>query len=200
MFANGLVDQGSIPGWIIPKIFKKWYSMSLCLTLSIIRHGSKIKWSTPPPTHTMALKEVLVNHCSLAVSRRNGSPCHWIKTSQAERVGLPLCTSLLTIKLSRTGQFCNSSPITDLSTHTFKFLQWWARGKSNRCRWTLVIVVTNLHVGGPWASGHSFSWIQRQQVSSAAPVGDWAASLGQHCPPCMKEGVRKGTSDKCLPF
>ena len=47
--------------------------------------------------------------CSLAVSRHNDSPCHWIKTSQARRVGLALCTGLLTIKLSRTGQFCNSS-------------------------------------------------------------------------------------------
>ena len=34
-------------------------------------------------------------------------------------MGLPLCTGLLTIKHSRTGQFCNSSPITDLSAHTF---------------------------------------------------------------------------------
>ena len=63
----------------------------------------------------MAPKEVLVIHCSLAISRRNGSSCHWFKTSYAERVGLPLCTGLLTIKLSHTGQFCNSSPITDLS-------------------------------------------------------------------------------------
>ena len=38
----------------------------------------------------VAPKEILVIHCSLAVSRCNGSPCHWIKTSQAERVGLPL--------------------------------------------------------------------------------------------------------------
>ena len=57
----------------------------------------------------MAPKDVLVIHYSLAVSRHNSSSCHWIKTSQAERVGLPLCTGLLTIKLSRTGQFCNSS-------------------------------------------------------------------------------------------
>ena len=45
----------------------------------------------------------------LAVSRRNGSSCPWIKTSQVERVGLSPCTGLLIIKLSRTGQFCNSS-------------------------------------------------------------------------------------------
>ena len=49
--------------------------------------------------------EVLVIHCSLAVSRRNDSSCHWIMTSQAERVGLPLCNGLLTIKPSRTGPF-----------------------------------------------------------------------------------------------
>ena len=40
-------------------------------------------------------KEVLVIHCRLAVSSRNGSPCHWIKTSKAKREGLPLCTGLL---------------------------------------------------------------------------------------------------------
>lgn len=59
----------------------------------------------------MAPQEVLVIHCSLAVSRRNGSPCHWIKTSQAERVGLSPCNDFLTIKPSRTGPLCNSSPI-----------------------------------------------------------------------------------------
>ena len=26
---------------------KKWYLMSLCLTLSIIRYGSRVKWSNP---------------------------------------------------------------------------------------------------------------------------------------------------------
>ena len=81
----------------------------------------------------VAPKEVLVIYCNLAVSRRNGSSCHWIKTSQAERVGLHLCTGLLAIKLSRTGQFCNSSPITDLSTH-LQVLQRWALGEINWCR------------------------------------------------------------------
>ena len=56
-----------------------------------------------------APKEVLDIHCNQAVSRRNSSSCHWIKTFQAEGMGLPLCTGLLTIKLSRTDQFCNSS-------------------------------------------------------------------------------------------
>ena len=29
------------------KNFKKWYLMPPCLTLSIIRHGSRVKWSNP---------------------------------------------------------------------------------------------------------------------------------------------------------
>ena len=129
----------------------------------------------------VASKEVLVIHCSLAGSHHNGSLCHWIKTSQAERVGFSLCTGLLTIKLLRTVL----QLITDywsVYTH-LQVLWWWARGKSNRCRWALAVVITNLHVGSPWASGHSFSWIQGQQGSSTAPVGNWAASLGQHCSP-----------------
>ena len=47
VFANGPGDLGSIPGRVIPKIFKKWYLMPPCLTLSIIRYGSRVKWSNP---------------------------------------------------------------------------------------------------------------------------------------------------------
>ena len=44
--ANGPGDRVSIPGRVIPKT-KKWYSMPPCLTLSIIRKGSRVKWSNP---------------------------------------------------------------------------------------------------------------------------------------------------------
>ena len=47
MFANGLGDQGSIVGQIIPKTFKKWYLIPPCLILSIIRYVSRVKWSNP---------------------------------------------------------------------------------------------------------------------------------------------------------
>ena len=92
-------------------------------------------------------KEGLVTHCSLAVSCRNGSPCHWIKSFQAEKVGLPLCTGLLTIKLSRTGQFCNSSP--GMQSH-FRVHRWDAeRKRHHRIRWTIAMYVCmyvpNLH-------------------------------------------------------
>ena len=46
MFANRLGDLGSIPGRVIPKT-QKWYLMPPCLTLSIIRYGSRVKWSNP---------------------------------------------------------------------------------------------------------------------------------------------------------
>ena len=42
-FANTPGYRGSIRGRVIPK----WYLMSLCLTLSIIRYRSKVKWSNP---------------------------------------------------------------------------------------------------------------------------------------------------------
>ena len=42
VFANGPGNGGSIPGLVIPKT-KKWYLMSPCLTLSIIRHRSRVK-------------------------------------------------------------------------------------------------------------------------------------------------------------
>ena len=58
----------------------------------------------------VAPQEVLVIHCSLAVSRCNGSPCHWTKTSLVERVGLPVCNDLLTLKPSRTGSFLQPIP------------------------------------------------------------------------------------------
>ena len=47
VFANGLGNLGSIPGQVMPKTFKKWYLMSPCLTLSIIRYRSRVKWSNP---------------------------------------------------------------------------------------------------------------------------------------------------------
>ena len=55
VLANGLGDQGSILGWVILKT-KKRYLIPPCLTFSIIRYGSRIKWSNqrkrvaPSPT------------------------------------------------------------------------------------------------------------------------------------------------------
>ena len=46
VFTNGPGDQGSVPYQVIPKI-QKWYLMLPCLTLSIIRYRSMIKWSNP---------------------------------------------------------------------------------------------------------------------------------------------------------
>ena len=46
VFANGPEDLGSIPGRIIPKIFK-WYLIPPCLTLSYTRYVSMVKWSNP---------------------------------------------------------------------------------------------------------------------------------------------------------
>ena len=47
VFANGLGDQGSIPGRVISKL-KKWYLILPCLILSTIRYISSVKWSNPP--------------------------------------------------------------------------------------------------------------------------------------------------------
>ena len=45
--ANGPGHRGSFPGRVIPKTLKKWYLIPLCLTLSIIRYVSKVKWGNP---------------------------------------------------------------------------------------------------------------------------------------------------------
>ena len=48
VFANSPGDLGSIPGRVIPKTKKKKCSlMSPCLTLSIIRYVSWVKWVNP---------------------------------------------------------------------------------------------------------------------------------------------------------
>ena len=44
VFANGLGDRGSIPGWVIPKTQNMVFDASL---LSIIRYGSRVKWINP---------------------------------------------------------------------------------------------------------------------------------------------------------
>ena len=43
VFAN---SSGSILGRVIPKT-QKWYLIPSCLTLSIIRYVSRVKWSNP---------------------------------------------------------------------------------------------------------------------------------------------------------
>ena len=44
VFANGLGDRGSVPGWVIPKTQKMVLDIAL---LSIIRWESRVKWSNP---------------------------------------------------------------------------------------------------------------------------------------------------------
>ena len=50
VFANGPGDRGSISGQFQVESFqklKKWYLTSPCLTFSIIRYISRVKWSNP---------------------------------------------------------------------------------------------------------------------------------------------------------
>ena len=47
VFANGPRGQGSVPGQVIPKSKKIWYLMPPCIIFSIIRYGSRVKWSNP---------------------------------------------------------------------------------------------------------------------------------------------------------
>ena len=46
VFANGVGDQGSIHVKSFQRL-KKWYLVQPCWTLSIIRYGSRVKWSNP---------------------------------------------------------------------------------------------------------------------------------------------------------
>ena len=55
VFTNGLGDLGSIPGRVIPKTKKKWYLVPSCLTLSIIRYRSRVKWSDPEKGKHLAI-------------------------------------------------------------------------------------------------------------------------------------------------
>ena len=41
VFTNGREDWNSIPDQVIPKT-QKWYLMPPCLTLSIIKYGSRV--------------------------------------------------------------------------------------------------------------------------------------------------------------
>ena len=47
VFTNGPGDLDSIPGRVIPKTQKMVLLILPCLTLSIIRYVSKVKWSNP---------------------------------------------------------------------------------------------------------------------------------------------------------
>ena len=63
--ANGQGDLGSY------QRLKKWYLMSPCLTLSIIRYGSRVKWSNP-------------------VKRAAPSPTPWCSSYQKREPSYPL--------------------------------------------------------------------------------------------------------------
>ena len=46
MLANGPEGRDSIPDRVLPKT-QKWYLMPLFVSFTIIRYGSKVKWSNP---------------------------------------------------------------------------------------------------------------------------------------------------------
>ena len=56
VFANGLGDWGLISGQVIPKA-QKWYLMLLCLTLSIIRLGSRVRSRHPLHLGVVAIEK-----------------------------------------------------------------------------------------------------------------------------------------------
>ena len=47
VFTNGPRDHGSISGRVIPKTLKNWHLIPPCLTLSITRYVSRVKWRYP---------------------------------------------------------------------------------------------------------------------------------------------------------
>ena len=61
VFANGPGDLGSIPGPVIPKT-PKWYLMPPCLTLSIIRFGSRVKCSNHIHLAVVAIEKRGLGH------------------------------------------------------------------------------------------------------------------------------------------
>ena len=57
VFTNGPRDWGSVPG----RIIKKWYLISPCLTLGIIRYASRVQWNNTregvaPSSYILVLK------------------------------------------------------------------------------------------------------------------------------------------------
>lgn len=73
------------------------------------------------------------------LSRRNDPSCHWTQASEAERVGLCVCAGLSTMKPFTHGFRC-------VSLSSSAAMGEW---RSNRRRWSLGVVVTIRHVGGP---------------------------------------------------
>ena len=59
VFSNGPGDRGSTLGKVIP-MTKKWYLIPPGLTLSIIRYGSRVKWSN----HTKGVVPSSTPRCS----------------------------------------------------------------------------------------------------------------------------------------
>ena len=118
----------------------------------------------------VAPKEVLIIHCSLTVSRRNGSSCHWIKTSQAEKVGLPLCTSLRHYNFHAQVSFATHHRNTEHKRH-------------HRIRWTTPIyIVVEGDPKAPFSIAYytkcrggrdSFPWI--------APLYPWSVPYNAEC-------------------
>ena len=68
---------------------------------------------------------------------------------------------------------------------------WW----SDRWRWSLAVIVTNLHIGGPWTSGYSSSYHGQRRHLAASRVTGQPLS-GQDCPPLHNKKVPQ----QCLPY
>ena len=79
VFANGPGDLGSFPVRFIPK-----YLMRPCLTLSIIRYGSRVKWRNPG-------KGVAPSPTPWCCSYRKGSL--WVNLDYGRQLYFYLCSS-----------------------------------------------------------------------------------------------------------
>ena len=98
VFTNGSGDRDSIPStrdwisilnWSWPQRLKKWYLILTCLTVSIIRYISRVKWSNlwkrvaPSPTP----------QCSSCWKR-----CLWVALDYGRQLSFHITIIIITIK------------------------------------------------------------------------------------------------------
>ena len=126
VFANGPGDLGSIPAQVIPKT-QKWYLMLPCLTLSIIRYGSRVKWSNLE-------KGVAPSPTPWCCNYRKGSL--WVILDYGRQLYLFIQTSAkIWIRLKVMGSWISSSSFGSIMLSKLNHIAYFYHSLNGRERW-----------------------------------------------------------------
>ena len=149
MFTNGLGDWDSIPGQIIPKT-KKWYLILPCLTLSINRYVSRVKWSNPgkrimlSPTRRRSsywkgVLRVVLDYGSQFILLESRMRSYQIETFKII-IGISLLIFLLKVKIHCQDRFQKLSLPTYWAFLANRVIYFWSKSPNQKNKNKTIVV------------------------------------------------------------